>query len=180
MTCINLHNQEWWMECWRQVKRLAINTNCTGAMQPRQWQHSLSPLYRYLREGLASSLSAQTKRECFGTLAAGQQTTVSERGLGGTSQTLCGTSACVVVGDKSLDYTLDRFPVYSLRSGRTGNGRGASYPRQSPISFRPLPRACSKRRTRWRECSNSWMSAHTSACQPFSWAEDSPQVAQRV
>ena len=57
---------------------------------------------------------------------------------------------------------------------------GKTYPRQSPISFKPLPRACSNRRTRWRECSNSWMSAQTSACQPFSWAEDSPQVAQRV
>jgi hypothetical protein len=30
-----------------------------------------------------------------------------------------------------------------------------SYPRQPAISFKPLPRACSKSRTRWRACSNS-------------------------
>jgi hypothetical protein len=45
VTCVNLHNQEWLTKYWRQVKRLAINTNCTGVMQPRRWQHSLSSLY---------------------------------------------------------------------------------------------------------------------------------------
>jgi hypothetical protein len=68
----------------------------------------------------------------------------------------------------------------NIRENRGGGNASWSYPRQSPISFKPRPRACSKRRTRWRECSNSWMSAQTSACQPFSWAADSPQVAQRV
>jgi len=41
-------------------------------------------------------------------------------------------------------------------------------------------RACSKSLTLWRECSNSWMSAQTSACQENSWVADSPQLAHRV
>jgi hypothetical protein len=49
-------------------------------------------LAQKLTEELASLLSAETKRESFGTLAAGQQMSVSERGLGGTSQTRCTTS----------------------------------------------------------------------------------------
>ena len=44
----------------------------------------------------------------------------------------------------------------------------AQVSRQSAISFSPSTRVCSKRRTRWRLCSNSWMSAHTSACQASS------------
>jgi hypothetical protein len=44
----------------------------------------------------------------------------------------------------------------------------AQVSRQSEISFKPSARVCSKSRTRWRECSNSWMSAHTSACQASS------------
>src|SRR6185369_9887562 len=52
--------------------------------------------------------------------------------------------------------------------------------RQLAISLRPSPRLCSKSRTKCRECSNSWMSAQTSARQGSSWIADSPQVAQRV
>src|SRR6476660_9953258 len=55
-----------------------------------------------------------------------------------------------------------------------------AHSRQFPISFKPSARVCSNKRTRWRECSNSWMSAQTSACQGSSWTEDSPQLAQRV
>src|SRR6476661_2819322 len=56
----------------------------------------------------------------------------------------------------------------------------AQVSRQSEISFKPSARVCSKSRTRWRECSNSWMSAHTSACQDLVWVDASPQVAHRV
>jgi hypothetical protein len=56
----------------------------------------------------------------------------------------------------------------------------AAWPRQSAISLRPSPRACSKSRTLWRVCSNSWMSAQTSACHESSWVAVSPQLAQRV
>src|SRR5579863_7963151 len=61
-----------------------------------------------------------------------------------------------------------------------GNRNHAHWSRQSPISFRPSRRLCSNSRTRWRVCSNSWMSAHTSACQCSSWTAISPQVEQRV
>src|SRR3984885_16016400 len=97
VTSVSLQNQEWWTHCWRQVKRLATNTNCTAAVQPHRRQHSLSPLSLQFREELASSLSAETKREFFGTLAAGQQTNVSESGLDGTSLTLYGNSDSFVI-----------------------------------------------------------------------------------
>src|ERR1700733_14061241 len=61
VTSVSLQNQEWWTHCWRQVKRLATNTNCTAAVQPHRRQHSLSPLSLQFREELASSLSAETK-----------------------------------------------------------------------------------------------------------------------
>src|SRR6266571_1171149 len=34
-TCGNLQKRELWIKRWRQVKRLAITTNCMAAMQPR-------------------------------------------------------------------------------------------------------------------------------------------------
>ncbi len=66
------------------------------------------------------------------------------------------------------------------RSVRPTHKPYAAWPRQSPISRRPSPTACSNSLTLWRECSNSWMSAQTSACQDRSWVADSPQLAQRV
>ena len=55
----------------------------------------------------------------------------------------------------------------------SGNQTGASaccddqaaWPRQPAISLKPSPRACSNSLTLWRVCSNSWMSAQTSAIQ---------------
>ena len=74
-------------------------------------------------------------------------------------------------------------------AGRPGRGQRTfnqelSSGKPNPASRRFPSGLCRARarnsRTRWRECSNSWMSAQTSACHPLSWAADSPQVAQRV
>ena len=70
--------------------------------------------------------------------------------------------------DGKLIWFVDRAAASELSRCLSNLRIAFCYARQPLISFRPFPRACSKSRTRWRECSNSWISAHTSARQLLS------------